>query len=119
MGDLSPHFNRAEFTCKCGCGFDRVSRDLVDLLEASRTATGLSYRITSGCRCPKHNASEGGMFDSDHLTGEGADIQCMNSSSRLILLRDFIQKFTRIGIGKGFIHVGVRKDAPQNVLWLY
>jgi zinc D-Ala-D-Ala carboxypeptidase len=96
-----------------------VSLSLIDILEASRQATGLSYRIMSGCRCPKHNEAEGGMFDSDHLTGEAADIQCMNSASRMVLLRDFVNRFDRIGIGKGFIHVGIRRDNPQNVMWLY
>ena len=119
MGNLSTHFNRSEFACKCGCGFDRVSPDLIDILEHSREATGLSYKITSGCRCAKHNASEGGMFDSDHLTGEAADIQCMNSNSRMVLLSDFIRRFKRIGIGKSFIHGGIRRDNPQQVVWLY
>jgi uncharacterized protein YcbK (DUF882 family) len=119
MGDLSTHFDRKEFACRCGCGFDKVSMDLIDRLEHSRKATGLSYRISSGCRCKKHNKSEGGMFDSDHLTGEGADIQCLNSSARFVMLEDFIRRFKRIGIGRSFIHVGIRTDNPQQVVWLY
>lgn len=36
MGDLSTHFNRHEFTCRCGCGFDDISPDLITLLEEIR-----------------------------------------------------------------------------------
>ena len=33
MGDLSEHFSRSEVTCKCGCGFNNVSPDLIHFLE--------------------------------------------------------------------------------------
>jgi hypothetical protein len=36
MGDLSAHFSRSEFACKCGCGFDDVKPDLIEALEALR-----------------------------------------------------------------------------------
>lgn len=119
MGDLSPHFNHSEFACKCGCGFDIVSPELISHLEASRIATGLPYRITSGCRCSRRNISEKGSLDSDHLTGEGADIYCPDSSTRYKLLADFLPRFRRIGVGKTFLHVGVNLNNPQEVAWLY
>ena len=28
MGDLSEHFDRREFTCRCGCGADQVDPQL-------------------------------------------------------------------------------------------
>jgi len=36
MGDISPWFNRAEFACNCGCGFDTVDSDTLTVLEEVR-----------------------------------------------------------------------------------
>ena len=36
MGDLSANFNRAEFACKCGCGFDTVDAKLIDYVQQIR-----------------------------------------------------------------------------------
>lgn len=53
MGDLTPHFSRSEFACKCGCGFDHISLELVSKLECLRSIIRQPIIINSGCRCPK------------------------------------------------------------------
>jgi len=73
-GQLSQHFWRREFACKCGCGFDTVDAELVDVLETIRFELGeKGIRITSGCRCAEHNAKIGGSPQSQHLLGKAAD----------------------------------------------
>lgn len=50
-------------------------RNLVkNLLEPLRRQSGLSMYITSGYRCPELNLLVGGVQDSQHMTGEAADI---------------------------------------------
>lgn len=71
---LSLYFNRSEFACKCGCGFDTVDTELLNCLDTLRTFTG-KIRITSGCRCPKHNTLVGGREKSYHMWGRAVDIQ--------------------------------------------
>lgn len=119
MGDLSEHFNEAEFRCK-PCGKVHVDPRLITLLERTRSIWGRPIIISSGFRCPAHNAAVGGRPNSAHLTGEAADIVCAFSADRFDLLRTFIALgASRIGIGKNFLHVDVSATLPQRVVWLY
>jgi uncharacterized protein YcbK (DUF882 family) len=71
---ISRHFKRAEFQCKCGCGYNTVDAELITILEDVRSHFKKPVRINSGARCFKHNASEGGRPTSQHLIGRAADI---------------------------------------------
>lgn len=119
MGDLSEHFNSGEFECPC-CEKVHVDPRLISLLENARTLYHHPITISSGFRCPAHNAEVGGLPNSAHLTGEAADIICAFSADRYQMIRIFISLgATRIGVGKGFLHVDVSRTLPQGVLWLY
>ena len=77
-GQLSEHFWRSEFECRCGCGFDTVDAELVRVLEDERAYFCRKYgrariKITGPNRCPKHNRAEGGAEDSKHTTARAAD----------------------------------------------
>ena len=71
---LSEHFNRSEFACKCGCGFDTVDAELILLLEEIRGTFHRPVVISSGSRCREYNAAVGGKQSSQHLLGRAADI---------------------------------------------
>lgn len=70
---LSENFSSEEFACKCGCGFDLIDPALILILEDVRAhfnkfyAGKVTIKINSGCRCPEHNANEGGAERSQHL----------------------------------------------------
>ena len=74
MIKISEHFTRAEFACKCSCGFDTVDVALISILERVRAHFDKPVIITSGCRCVAHNEREGGTHNSQHLKGRAADI---------------------------------------------
>lgn len=74
MGDLSKHFSRSEFACRCGCGFDTVDSELIRILEEVREHFGQPVGIQSGCRCDAHNEKIGGAYKSQHKLGRAADI---------------------------------------------
>jgi uncharacterized protein YcbK (DUF882 family) len=74
MSHLSKHFSRIEFACQCGCGFDTVDAQLIDVLEDVRENFGLPIRISSAARCPSHNFDVGGTKSSKHKLGKAADI---------------------------------------------
>lgn len=82
---LSPHFNVQEFKCKCGGTHDiLVSDELIQKLEALRSALNCkSIVITSGYRCPKHDAfvSTG---KGQHTKGTAADIICYGQDGKPI-----------------------------------
>jgi len=56
MGDLTEHFSRVEFICKCNnCNFDTVDVDTLALLEEIREWAMVAVVINSGCRCATWN----------------------------------------------------------------
>lgn len=115
MGDLSPHFSRSEFACKCGCGFDTVDARTLELLEDVRQHFGTPITITSGCRCRAYNQRVGGSPNSQHLLGRGADIQVRNVTPAEVagyLERVYPGKY---GIGRyqTFTHIDSRGSAAR------
>ena len=84
MGDLSLHFSKHEFACRCkrcrldGSGIDRELIAILELIRAhfSHIAPGQQavIGVNSGHRCPEHNKNEGGSPTSQHLFGKAADI---------------------------------------------
>ena len=71
---LSPHFERHEFACRCGCGFDTVDVELIQLLENIRNHFNRRVDINSACRCLEYNRSIGSRDTSRHTQGKAADI---------------------------------------------
>lgn len=61
MGDLTKNFSRSEFECECGCGFDTVDFELINMLQDSvsyfekKYNSIISVEITGGDRCVEHN----------------------------------------------------------------
>lgn len=113
MGDLSRSFNRAEFACKCGCGLDGVSADLVAVLQAVRDHFGRPVTITSGLRCRKHNTRSGGAPASYHLTGLAADFVVAGVPPREVYRWLDFHCAGRYGVieYRGWVHVDVRPGA--------
>ena len=122
---ISPHFTEEEFRCKCGCKASAVDHKLLLLLEDARTRADVPFIIRSGCRCPQHNAKEGGEDNSAHITDpdngefcQAVDIATVSSFQRFDVVRGLLAAgFTRLGWGKDFIHVDCDRSKPQNVFF--
>ncbi len=113
------YFTQDEFKCPC-CGMVNVSAWLIHQLNRVRELYGKPMIVNSGCRCRNHNSHVGGSANSEHLIGTAADIKCDNSHDRYLLIKYAIQVgFTRIGVSKNFIHLGVSTQHPGEVLWVY
>jgi len=106
---LSDHFNLKEFECPC-CHRVRIDNRLIPLLELVRAEFGKPIIITSGYRCPAHNAVIFGSPNSDHIYGWAADIIIEGVTGRdLAKVVACYMKEGRIGIYKkdSHVHVGV------------
>lgn len=110
MGDLSPHFSRAEFACHCGCGFTVPNMALVELLEKLRAHVGKPIKIMSGCRCRHHNRVVGGAKQSQHTLGNAADIKIEGMTPDEVAHRAalLLNPGGGIGVYPSFTHVDVR-----------
>lgn len=118
------YFSKDEVRCKCKraeCDAPKdVTPALAKLLDGIREEVGRPVSASSICRCAFWNAKEGGKPDSDHLTGDGADLIATTSGERYQLVAAALTRgCTRIGIHKSFVHVGTRSDLAPHVLWLY
>lgn len=115
---LSKDFNRSEFECKCGCGYDDVHLVLVNMLQKIRTAMGEPITVTSGCRCKVHNKKVGGVENSYHVGGMAADITCKSGASKLFNVIKTMRgdgRLPELGFcqyyqSKNFVHVDIGKQ---------
>ena len=108
-----------EFGCPC-CGDYEMDMYLLGRLDKARERAGVPFQINSGYRCAVHNEEVGGSSTSSHLDGCAVDIACNTSKHRHAILRGLIEAgFTRIGIGKTFIHADLDLSKDGSVIWLY
>jgi uncharacterized protein YcbK (DUF882 family) len=93
MGDLTKNLSRSEFACECGCGFDTVDVELVEVLQKCvhhfEGVDGISARIkiTGPNRCVEHNEKVQKHYNPDyvpyssktqHIYGRAADFKLFN-----------------------------------------
>lgn len=84
MGDLSDHFSRHEFECKCGCGQNTVDAELITILEKLRSYFNEPITVNSGNRCEAYNATIGGAKNSQHKRSRAADITIRNTTPEMV-----------------------------------
>lgn len=119
------YFEFDEFKCKCGCGMNRPSKELLDKTDKARGLAGIPFIINSACRCPKRNINEGGSETSSHITTdvkecEAVDIRCNNSTERFAIVFGMLSAgFNRIGVAGDFVHGDVDKSKAKQVMWVY
>jgi len=71
---LSKDFVRAQFACKCGCGFDTVDYNLIVVLQTLVDRSGRKIDVVAGCRCPRESKKYNGSPGNAHEKGRGAII---------------------------------------------
>lgn len=120
---FSPETDPRLFACGCHrpeCDAPPPSSVLLAMLEVMRRAYGSPITVTSGPRCAYWNAHEKGRPDSEHLTGEAADLACASGMDRWAMIEALrATGFQRYGIGATFLHVGVSRTLAQRVVWGY
>ena len=116
-----PNFSEAEFRCrhtnKC-----EMKPEFMERLQALRKAYGRPLTITSGYRHPTHPVEARKLrSDGEHTRGMCCDIACTAGGDRFELVQLALQHgFTRIGIAKTFIHLGLGGPGlPDRVIWEY
>ena len=85
---------------------------MVRTVDEIRRRLGVPVTIVesggSGVRCPIHNANVGGVSNSNHLTGNAADLHSSKSPQEMARVAEEVMGNTgEIGIYSWGIHVGV------------
>lgn len=112
FGKVWTGFDRKEFACKCGCGYDTVDVELLDVLKKlKKYFNNKVVHISSGCRCVQYNKKVGGASKSQHLLGRAADVVVVGTSPALVAkyLRETYPDKYGIGIYNSFTHIDTRK----------
>jgi uncharacterized protein YcbK (DUF882 family) len=117
------YFKYSEFDSKDkkNSGMNMDKKFLVKL-DYARHNADCSFTITSGFRTPHQNRMVGGIENSSHtkIPCKACDILTPNSKTRYKILKSLLEVgFSRIGIGKNFIHVDDDSEKPTQVVWDY
>ena len=104
------YFELSEFDCNCsncanitGTGA-YMNPEFLIKLDKARELAKTSFFITSGYRCFEHNINVGGRV----------------GAQRYAILKGLLDAgFTRIGLGKTFIHVDCSTEKAQSIIWTY
>ena len=109
------YFKPEEFQCKCGCKTNGISHELVEILEKVREHFGKPVTVTSGVRCPTHNARVGGVSNSQHIYKTAADFVVSGVAPRTVAnyLETLLPNTGGIGVYSSFVHVDVRKTKAR------
>ena len=115
--DEIEYFTREEFRCQCKgkyCnGFPVEPQEkLVRTVDEIRRRLGVPVTIVesggSGVRCEIHNRNVGGVENSDHKTGNAADLHSDKSPEEMARVAEEVMGNTgQIGIYSWGIHVGI------------
>ena len=117
------YFIDGEFACKHCHQLPPggMSQVLMKKMDELREKAGAPIIVTSGYRCPEHNAAVGGVWNSQHVAGTAADIYCPKLT--VDQLADLAVEVGMDGIGRyyrdGFVHVDCRDggQSPNYYTW--
>lgn len=90
---------------------ENLKRLMTCVLEPARIALGAPIIITSGYRCPKLNKVVGGVSNSQHVTGQAADLVCKKYEDKRRLFSILAQMdidqllYERNSAGVQWVHV--------------
>lgn len=121
---MTPHFTKAELTCKCGCGM-LPEQSFMDKVEKLRMSVGFALPVTSAARCPDHNAKVSGTGRTGpHTTGRAIDFGIDGSRAYAVLSAAIAMGFTGIGVnqkgGGSFIHIDdLTSVGPRTRPWVW
>lgn len=126
MGDLTKNLSRSEFACKCGCGFDTVDIETVNILQdcvdhfSSETGRKATIHITGPNRCKKHNDNtKGASTNSQHVYARAADFKIKVDGNYIPprVVFNYLDKeygdSIAVGLYSNRVHMDTRTNAGQ------
>ena len=120
------HFTDAELACHCGCGALPPTQ-FQAALEEFRLYYGAPMRLSSGARCPVHNASVSHTGPHGPHTIAAVDVLCHGRDARALLDAAIRWGWSGIGVHQRgpsaarFLHLDDLPDGahPRPWVWTY
>ena len=120
------YFEEKEFRCKCcgSMGSMQVAKNIEALVEnvldPVRERLGKPVVVNSGFRCLIHNKAVGGVYNSQHVSGQAADITPAGFKVQDSGFKEELAKLARIIVENGkfdqlilyptFVHVSWKRQ---------
>lgn len=118
---MSVYFGEKEFTrCTPPCRLEDMDERFIAKLDLARAKAGIPFVLNCAYRSRAWDLSKGRTGNSAHCVGKAVDIRCNTSANRMKIVQGLLAAgFTRIGIGKTFVHADSDETKPQGVIWHY
>lgn len=115
------YFTEAEFRrCTPPCSLQDMDQQFIRQLDAARASAGIPFVLNSAYRSPAWEKSKGRAGTSSHCKGLAVDIRCNSDANRWKVVTALLDNgFTRIGIGKTYVHADLDTAKTQRVIWHY
>lgn len=115
------YFTEGEFKrCNPPCSLQDMNQNLMWRLDNARYTAGIPFVLNSAFRSVAYEKSKGRAGTSSHCKGLAVDIRCNSDTNRWKIMKALIDNgFTRIGIGKTYIHADIDTQKTQGVIWHY
>lgn len=80
-----------------------------DVLDPAREKLGMPVVVNSGFRCPLHNKTVGGVYNSQHVSGQAADVHCKDNKK---LAKVIVEngRFDQLILYPTFVHVSWKRQ---------
>lgn len=115
------YFSEAEFRrCSPPCSLQDMDQGLMRRLDSAREVAGIPFVLNSAYRSVAYEKSKGRAGTSSHCKGLAVDIRCNSDANRWKVVTALLDNgFTRIGIGKTYVHADLDTAKTQRVIWHY
>ena len=80
-----------------------------NVLQPLRDEWGKAMPVNSGYRCPALNKAVGGVYNSQHMKGEAADIRTSLPYDLASLAVNLELPFDQLGVSNNFIHISHKR----------
>jgi len=125
--NLTQHFTREELACT-HCGEMPIPLSAVYRLQRVRDRMAVPLKVSSGYRCPAHNAAVSSTGPNGPHTKAAFDIQISGAAAYKLVAVAMSEGFTGIGVSqkgpheKRFIHLDTlpnEEGQPRPTVWSY
>lgn len=107
---LSEFFSREEVSCNCGCGFDSMDIETLEIADEVRRYEGAPVVCSSGCRCAAYNEEIGGAPNSQHVRARAMDLHVDDPANVYKFLCDNYKGLYGFGLYEWGVHIDTRTN---------
>jgi uncharacterized protein YcbK (DUF882 family) len=121
MNVMIKYFTQGDFTkASPPCKIVDMRLTTLQRFDRAREIAGIPFIVNSAFRTVAHERKQGRTGTSSHTTGHAMDIKATDGRQRYKIVTALLEAgFTRIGIGKTFIHADDDQSKVQEVIWDY